>query len=516
MDTKLLLLKTISFVYYSSHIKEPSYIRDDAMVERVLNFIEVPEGLTVTDREHNIILKLRQLAMWLSKTPMGMEVSYDDVMTRARVAVGDNDRVYEMFDRNIKPVDDSEAASAKAKELTKELVQFVAVEDMVALLRQSSHKIAFGRDKIEDLSLWRLELVTKIEALPIEGMRKVSSISRCIKLEDLDQMEELFEMAEKAIDPNGMLKLHLKALNRMTAQGEYQGVRRGDYFNVSAAPNNNKSGTLIDMFIGLCLFNNPCFLLNPNAKSGVHAFITLEDPVETVVQKIYRILKQRETNLPVSTDGVSYREMAEFVSAALRINGFDIRFFAFPRNGHVESLLADLERIVEDGHELHSVGIDYTYLISKEGIPAVFAGDETPNLIAHIRAWTNPRLIFTYSAHQLSTEGRALARMYPIEYIQQLSGKGYFEGSKKTDNPFDISIFVAKAVVNDRVWMQFQWDKRRGLGATAEKDKYFAYPFHPYPMIGIPYDMDLDVDMSYPKIGARNANGESGGQWDDF
>ncbi len=516
METKLLLLKVISYLYYGSYVSAEQISRDDGLLEKVLNYIEIPDNPSVIERDHNIILRIRHQALWFSKLPVGMKIEFDDLMTRIRVATGDNDRVYEMFTRNILPVDDSEAALSRSKELLRELVQFVAVEDMVALLRQSSRKIAFERDKIEDLGVWKQELMSKLDLIPIEGMRKISSISRCIKLEDIDHLTEVFELAEKAIDPKGMLMLHLKALNRMTAQGELLGVRRGDYLNVTAAPNNNKSGTLLDIFMAMCLFNEPCYMYNENAKAPLHVFVTIEDPVEVVIQKAYRILKQIEMGLPVNTDGISHREMAEFVSEKLRARGFEIRFLQFPRNGNVESLIADIQGFIDEGYEVHSVGIDYTYLIGKEGIPAVFAGDETPNLIAHIRAYTNPRLIFTYSAHQLSTEGRALARMYPIEYIQQLSGKGYFEGSKKTDNPFDVSLFVAKAVVNDQVWMQFQWDKRRGLGATSEKDKYFAVKFLPYPMIGIPYDQDKDHDISYPKIGARNANGAVGQNWDDF
>lgn len=514
METKLLLLKAISLVYYASFAKESGLPYYEGLVDKVLGYVEIPENLSMVDREHSIVVKLRSLALWVSKIPAGTMLPHAELMNRIRIACGDNDRVFGLYSTSLLVIDDEEPAVDRAKELVKELTQFVAIEDMVNLLRQSSRRISFERDKIEDVSTWRTELCTRLQDLPLEGQRRVSSISRCVNLADLDDVAEVFEIAEKATDPRGMLSTHLKALNRMVAQGPHQGIRRGDYFNVSAAPNNNKSGTLIDIFVAMCLFNKPCFFTT--AVKALHVFISIEDPIEVVFQKIYIILKQIETELPVKTEGISYRYMAEYVNERLRSNGFEVAIMQFPRNGRVDDLIADLRQFIDDGYEIHSVGLDYPYLLGNEGIPAIVAGDEVPNKISHIRGWCNPKLIAVYAAHQLSTEGRALARMYPIEYIQQLSGKGYFEGSKKTDNPFDISIFVAKAVVNDKVYMQFQWDKRRGIGATPEAHKYFAVEFQPQPMYGLPYDADKDYDVSFAKIGARKANGEAGGEWDDF
>jgi len=109
METKLLLLKLITLIYYRSYVKEHVQFAE-GLVERALDFIAVPDTMPAGDREHNIVVKLRSLVVWLSKMHDSSIIPHDDLMTRIRIAVGDNDRVYELFQRSVLPVDDHEPA----------------------------------------------------------------------------------------------------------------------------------------------------------------------------------------------------------------------------------------------------------------------------------------------------------------------------------------------------------------------------------------------------------------------
>lgn len=511
MEIKLLLLKAISVIYYASYAERGT---DGVanLTAKVMDHMALNDDPLETNRERSALLKLRSVLVWMNGRGVQEQYDLNDLMARIRVAVGDNDRLYDLFCTNLLLVDDPDAAKDKLDQISGELYEYIAIEELTDLLRKSSRKVAFDRATIEDLGRYRDELVMKLQNLPLNGKRRAASIARQIDISDVGSMAEVFHLAQTAIDPKAILKLPFKAANRMT--GEQGGGRRGEWSNVSALPGQNKSGQLLDTFISMCIFNTP--VLFDDTKKPLHVYTTIEDKLELVFQKLYVLLMQQEHGLPVAIRGVDPAEMADYVYRRLTANGWEVKIFEFPNGGDSNEYIGMLQDLEEDGYEIVSAGCDYVNLIGKQGIPVMVAGDDVQLLHRKIRAWTSPHNIFHYTAHQLSTDAKTLARQFPEDYLRKLPGKGYYEGCKKLDTEFDYEYMVAKTQSNGTWWQEVCWAKHRKLGGTLDADKYYALKFLEQPMIGFKYDVNLDVDLSYKKVGARTTAGEGGNDWRDF
>jgi len=512
MEIKLLLAKAISAMYYSSHSgkNDPEALLN--VIDRTLDHLHLTDDASNSNREHNALSRVRNLVIWMKKK--GSEHPYDinDLMGRIRIAAGDNDRLYDLFTRTILLVDDPDAAKDKLDEATAELYDFIGVEEFTKLLRDAARKLGFDREKVGDVARFREEIIAKMTELPLSGKRQAGGAMRRIDISDVESLSEVYAMAQLAIDPRAILKYGFKAANRMT--GDQEGARRGEWANVSALPGMNKSGTLLDQLFAFCIFNSP--VLFDDTKKPLHVFATAEDKPELVLQKLYTLLMQYEFGLPVVTKGVDSREIAQYVFDKMTANGWHVMILDYTRGADVDDYIDDLKQFIKEGYEIVSAGCDYINLLTKNNIVAAVAGDEIQGAHRRVRKFTSPNNIFAYTAHQLSPATRDLARTYPDDYIKRLVDKGYYEGSKKLNTEFDYEVFTAKTIHQGQAWAEFQWGKHRKIGATQEQDKYYALKFLDYPMMGFKYDLLLDEDLSYKKVGARTTNGEGGNDWRDF
>lgn len=513
MEIKLLLAKAIGAAYYASHCNT----NEDALhnvLESAISRVQVSDDRQLASTEKSSLLKLRALLIWLKQRGSEKPMELDDLMTRVRIAAGDNDRLYDLFCKTLLLVDDPQAAKDKYEEFANELMSFAALQEFEELVRKASRRLAFERDNIKNVQDFRNDLVLKLQNLSLGDKKRAASIARSIDIDDLTSMTEVFNLAQTAIDPKSILKHAIKAYNRMT--GDQDGFRRGEWLNVSALPGQNKSGNLLDFFISMCLYNNP--VLFDETKIPLHVYTTIEDKLELVFQKLYIMLKQQEYNWerPIDIRGIPPAELAAYVSTRLQERGFKVKINEFTGGQPYSDYIESLRQFQDDGYEIISAGLDYANLLGKQGIPVQTAGDEVQGVHRYVRHFTSPNNIFHYTAHQLSTQAKEEARMYPEEYLPRLVGKGFYEGCKKLDTEFDFEYFIAKRVHAGTTWQEVQWGKHRKLGATNEDHKRFALKFLELGMIGFKYDLDTPIDTSYKKVGGRLAGEESGRDFDDF
>lgn len=499
MEVKLLLLKTISLMYYRSHSGVGLNTSTDLLVDKVLGQINLTEqqedGLS---RERNHLLKLRSLLIWMTRAGYDHAFELQDLLSRIRVAVGDNDRLYELFVQNILHAT-KETAEDRVNAITSELTQYLAVEDLRELLRNASRKIAFSIDKIENVSEWRADLMSKMEALPVEGRRRLSTLARVVDLDDVASVEAIYESAQAHIDPRMILKFPYRGLNDFT--GPQQGLRRGDWALIPALPGRNKTGVLIDTFCCWATQNVP-HLIAPN-KIPALVYTTIEDKIEVVFQKFYTVLKQIEYGLPVKVAGVPFKEMAEYVKKTFTRNGWKLFVYEFPNGGHPDEYIQIFRDLEDNGYEVAGAVCDYVNLIGKQGVPAVVAGDEIKYLHRKIRGYTMPKGITHFTPHQLGPKAKEMFRVDPMDYIRKLPGQGAFEGCTSLDTEPDFIFYVDKAQHGrGGWWQQFQFDKHRRIGTLPDMLKYFAMKFQPYPMMGCRWDILDEKSAAYDKVGA--------------
>lgn len=511
MDIKLLLLKSISTLYYFSKTGSTSSDIVKNTVESVVDQMEISYDPTDISKERKMLSDLKLLVERLLTRDLTTNIDREDLMSRIEIACDEDIRTVELFNRNILDVG-SDEANVKYRLAMNELQDYISEEKLISTIRNASRAISFDRNSIKDLNTFKLKLIDQLNEVKIDN-RSSATDPNIIDISDVGKLEEVFQKAEDLVSSEGILKFPFKGLNRMT--GENGGARRGEYTAVHALAGHNKTGTLLDIFISMCLFNKP-HPLDPT-KKPLHVYFTIEDPVTEVVRKIFVMIKQHETGLPVDLRGIGYKEQAAYVSDRLSENGFHVKIVDFENGGSPFKYLNYLENFIEDGYEIISCGCDYVNLMDREAVGKNNIADNTKGLHRIISDWTKPRDIFHYTAGQLSSDARDLMRMYPDEFITRLLDKGYYENCKTLSTEFDMEFFIYKRVHNGETWQEFQWGKHRKLGATLESDKYFAMKYYPVGMIGYPWDVDKDgEDYSYKKVGNRNTQGSGVSEWSEF
>jgi len=298
--------------------------------------------------------------------------------------------------------------------------------------------------------------------------------------------------------------------------GVQGGGRRGEFGLVNALPHNNKSGTLLDLFIGTCIFNDP-FLFNKD-KKPLALFYSTEDDVPVIIQKIYVILKQLELGMAVSVKGMDIAEASTYVMEKLQARGWYVELHRIKGSAFTYAkYIKHLEQYKAKGFEVCASYIDYLAMYSKDGCIQGATGDDLQDLYKRVREYTSAEKILQVTAHQLSTQAKEEKRMNPTKFIRDMPGGGYYQGCKKLDTEVDWEFYVNKQTVNDGAYLEYLWGKHRGVvEPTPEAHKYFVMKFNEHPMYGIRYDYDLDEDLSYKIIGGRPTSQGGGAAWNDI
>lgn len=500
METKLLLLKSICLVYYRSLSSFGVTDTSQELMSKLAKHAYVHFDENSLSRERNHLAKLHAIFKWMCQQENGHVFEYNDILTRIRVATGNNDRLYELFVQNIAEVDAAEA-DKRVLDITSEVTLVVAKIELLELVDKGWGEVRNHDREDMDLVEWRRSYIERLESLPLEGLRRGSEVAREIDFSTLEDLEEVFELAQAQVDDRLILPFPYQGLNDFT--GVQQGLRRGDWSLHCALSGRNKTGVLIDTFCGWATLRKPYLI--EKGKIPTLVYVTIEDSVEEVLQKVFTVLKQRETNEPVNLRDTPFRDMAKFVREKLTENGYDIKFYHFEGGRNSEDYLQIFRDLIDKGHEIAGVVCDYVNLIGKQGIHNVVAGDEIKYLHRKLRLFFNARNITHLTVHQLSSKAKEAFSVDPVDYIRRLPGQGTYEGCRTLETEVDFCFYLDKVQHGKITWQQFQFEKHRTIGGVPEHLKYFAMKFHQYPMLNCPWDADEEESLAYERVGAMRA-----------
>lgn len=510
MEVKLLLLKAIVSLYYFSlgDSKDSTYL--SKTIHKVIDRLDIQTDPGETSKERILLSNLKSLAFWMIDNVNSGKFEHLDLMTRLEFVCGEDQKLYNLFVKNLIESDDDAVISIRSTKAIDAMNEFLSTELLIDTLRKASKAVSFDRDSIEDIVSFKRTLMNNLEDIKLGDERKISD-DHVLDLKDIGKLTEKFELANDLQNDTHILKFPFKAMNRMT--GDHAGAKRGDYSCVVALAGHNKTGNLLDNFISFCIFNDPA-LVDPE-KKPLHVYTTIEDSVTDIITKLYVLLMQQEFGLPVSLRGIDAGEQAEYVSRRLTARGWEVKIIDFENGGTVFSYLDQLKAFEDQGYEIASAGLDYAHLMDQSAMGRDNMAENAKAIHRTIDNFIAPKLIYHYTAHQLSSEARTLLRQFPDDFIGQLVDKGYYEGCRTLNSEFSYEYYTAKRIKDGVAWQEFQWAKHRKLGATEEGDKYFAMKYYPIGMIGYPYDVEDDKDLSYKKVGNRSTQSD-GNEWNDF
>ena len=515
MDIKLFLVKSISLLFLESQLENPATSGGKTVIRQLLNDIKIQESAADHGSDRNSLNNLRTTVMWMLGNGDTQTYDLDSFLQRLRLNVQGDEFTYKAIEKTIKVYNDESMVRKLTGQIIKEMKRFQAKEKLNEVLRKASYTVAFKETEVEDWDSFILNTAQDLLSIDMENEEQHDpAFLTTVSFSDSASVEAAYADMNASLSTEGIIKFPLKELNNL--MGKQGGARRGELGLVNALPGNNKSGTMLDMFIGTCIYNKP-YLFDPSKKPLVLLYST-EDDVPVIMQKIYVILKQLETGMAISVKGRSPAEMSAYVMEKLKANGCEAEIHRIVGSKMTYAkYIQHLEKYKSKGYEVIASFIDYPSMFSKDGCASASTGDDVQDLFKRIREYTNPNKILQVMAHQLSTQAKEEKRLNPGKFIRDMPGGGYYQGCKKLDTEVDWEIYVNKQVVNDGSFLEYVWGKHRGVvEPTPEKFKYFVMKFNEYPMYGVPYDFHLEKTLAYRTVGGNPIAGGGGSTWDDI
>lgn len=467
------------------------------LVNNILAGLPIPEGSVDTDHGRQTFLELRAAVSWLNSKGEGEFPTEAEVLQQVQVACREEAYLYEALMNALldKPEDPQETIRT-IQSIRINLSQYLNEEKILAVLKDTHHKMVFKRNTVTDIQEEVREMASKLEPLlAIRGSKAHPAMMGSMDFSDVDTLTQYLEEVKVTLSSEGALQSGWKGLNR--ALGQTGAFRRGELTIIGGLQHHFKSGFLMSLFVHAALFNKP--VMRDKARKPLLYFISFENEITDNLLWIYKYLKENDDGEAVIDSQVNVAEASVYVSERLRATGFEIRMDRYdPTDFTATSLTSTLEGLIADGYEIHGLYLDYLNMISKSGIEAKVAGDDIRFLFRKIRNFCSPRGIALFSPHQLSSDALQLTRDNVDDFVKVIANRGYYDGCRRLGQEPDLELMIHKVVTDGKSYLTVQRGKHRNA-VTPEKDLYFVLPFMP---IGtIPWDVDREDEITLAQPG---------------
>jgi replicative DNA helicase len=352
-------------------------------------------------------------------------------------------------------------------------------------LNNAMNQFRFKRETIKDFNSFVGELLLKLEPLQLDVKGEDPAIMGSISLTDETKMVGMFKELRERDTGTKIYRTGWQGINEML-QG---GFRPGDTVIVAALPHQNKTGFTIALCKHLVVYNKP---LNedPNKKPLILR-ISFEDKLNDNLQSMYQNIYFNEHGcMPDLT--ASEEEMSQYIKAALSANGFYIEMIRVdPSQWTYKNIMSKVLEYETMGYVVEALMLDYLAMIPTTGCVQGPAGVDVRDLFRRMRNFCAARNTVLITPHQLSTDAKNLLRLGVSDelFVKELTGRGYFAGSKQLDQEADVILFIHR-VENKKtgIWYQAVQLEKHRLPTVVSSDKKFL--LLPFPKVGpIPDDL---------------------------
>lgn len=326
-----------------------------------------------------------------------------------------------------------------------------------------------------------LEILPELESLCNKTSTKDAGILNTVQLSSKDDMENIVKSLKATKEEGGILKTGWVQLNNMLQKG----FRKGQMGIVCSLQHNYKSGFLKSVFMQVARYNQPQ-LKDPKKKPAL-VYLSFEDETIDTLEFMYTYLYYHENRrLPENEDdlkNLSTEQIQDYVIKRLGTNGFEIFLVRVdPSLWTYQNIFSLVNQYEAQGYEVQMMILDYLAILPTTGCDnSGPAGTALRDMFRRVRNFSSSKNIAMISAHQLSTESKALIRngIQDSLFVKEVAGKGYTEGSKQIDQVVDFEIYIYKAKINKKWHLTVNRGKHRGVGIIDDNLLYFALPF-PY------------------------------------
>lgn len=389
MDPKLLLVKAITLLYRESQLEISSDGSAD-LVKQVIETIKIPENVMEGDRSRDVIIGLRETAMWMASNPQYYDYDRNILLQRIRVNTGYETGLYEAFEAGLYEVETDEEIKKICLDYRDALRGHLNKDRVKEVVRKASQKVMFNEQNID----WKNfvgEMIAELEPYSSASAHSSEQVSMdAIDFDDASAMAKMFERAADEVSNEGTIKFGWQGLNDMT--GEHQGGRRGEFWVVQALQHNFKTGFTLSLFKQAALYNKPN--MRDPSKKPMLVHLSLENNLTDNLIWLYVNLKENETGeaVDVNDKSRSREEMAEYVREKMMVNGYHIKMLREnPSEYSFHDFFDAINNLEVQGYEIHMVVCDYLNMMSKKGcVSSGPSGDDIRDLFRRIRNFCSP------------------------------------------------------------------------------------------------------------------------------
>lgn len=474
MDSKLVLLKLISLIYCETILTNKAKRYDNLAID-LIDRLKLPKFLGDSDMGRSIIISLREFVLWLIEIEKA-DVDRTEVIQRLRIIAGD-DRATCDYIKTMLMYDDlsEEEIEEKCQRLEREVKAFlmkIAVKDIID---KAYRNLTYDEKHINVRQLIHNTIADLEVYSGTWSEEEAGFVMNLMNMSDISSVKSVLEKARDGNSGTGRgLKTGYQALNRML--GDENEFRRGMMCVVGGTTHSYKSGLCHDIFRQFCIYNDP--VLNDPTKKPLLIYASCENEAAQDILRMYVALVENETRQAVDISTIDIDEASLYVAKRLQERGWNVVMLRIdPTDFKVQDLFTLVLRYEEAGYEVVSIVWDYLALINKKDLaPGGFGGEDIRMLFQTVRTFMAARDILFITPHQLSQDSVMLKRAGSTNFLQELVGKNYWDGSKRLANEVDLEIYVDIQVKDNRSFLGVARGKHRKVKQTPKRDLMFYLP----------------------------------------
>lgn len=354
--------------------------------------------------------------------------------------------------------------------------------EMIIIQQLNRLSFNFSNGKVEkSVQEDLMAILPELEVLCKKTRTNDPGIMDSLSLSSTDDIANIQKKLLEEKEEGGVLKTGWKQLNRMIDGGFY----KGETTMICALQHNYKSGFVQSLVMQLARHNKPR-MKDPNKKPAI-MYISLEDDMEKILRFMYRYLfynenKELPDGTPHDITMLTPEQIKEYINSQIGINGYEVIMLRVdPALWTYHDVIATMNKYEALGYELHALLIDYINKLPTIGCTQGPAGVDVRDLWNRLRNANSAKRCALISPTQISTEGKTLIRngVSALNFVKEIAGKGYLEGSKQIDQVVDLELYLHKAYQNKKPVLTVQRGKHRGHPILDDSDLYFILPF-PY------------------------------------
>jgi len=479
------------------------------LIKAIVDSLPIGDGTIDVDHGRQTFLELRKFVNTLNNTPEDDFPSESEVLQQLQVIAREETYLYEAVANLLfEPVASIQDLIKKIHSYRKNMQGYLNDEQILNILKEYHHKLAFKRGMVTDVVGFVTEMGSKLDPLvTAKARQRHPAMMGSMDLSDLEGVAELFTDVKNVLSTEGAFKSGWKAFNRML--GKVAAIKRGEFALVGGLQHNFKSGFMLSLFVHFCLFNKP--FLRDKARKPLILFISFENEIGDNLLWIYKYLKENETGEAVLDSEIDPDEASQYVAMRLKETGFEVKMERFdPTDFTASGFTAFLDGLMAEGYEIQMLMIDYLNMLSKSGLEAKVAGDDIRLLFRKVRNYTAPRGIACITPHQLSADALQMTRDNVNDLVRAIANKGYYDGCRRLGQEPDLEVMIHLVKVNGKTFLTSARGKHRNT-VTPQADQYMCLPFQD---IGtIPWDVDKDYDIAVKQPGAGSLDDDDEEMW---